>query len=1208
LEPETPFSRFGENGVIIFRFFEYITAMQPGLYLKFALNLEHLADEMIKEISKRWTDPFNAPVVIFPDPKLEQWFRLRWVQKKGVLANLNRTSIDQFLLNILVGEDNTRKKLNSDLLANVIISYLQQKTDGEFNYNLLGESVKSYLESNGALDENRLFDFANVMAGLFLEYETSRPNGFIYDSETADKAKGILDCWKQNAPKDFFITHNGTAAANESWQRKLYSALFHDGASGKSLLNQVFEKCAEKNGKKITYLTLPYLYEACKDKNGKAIFHYDSDLPVFIFGLSGMGHFYRVILQEFSSQHEVYAFIQNPCMAFWEDCSGTRKPTESMRVALPGLATDPYDESEFTDENENELLCHWGKAGRDNIKLWSIATDYNFIFDEESIADRKKEIPCDSLLHQVQWTIANRKNTFSENSDIIRKIPFEKDCSFSVTTAPSKIREVEALHSRICKLLSEKDPQGNPKATVADVLVVSPNIDDYRTAIFQVFDQTREGFHIPFNIVDSATHDSLTANALNILLSIREKGTLSRPDFFALVRNPVVQNVRNIHADEISDWESWVSNMNIYRDRTVEDNGELRREESWITATRRLLLSRFCYGDIHTDRGDISPYSDISSANDLSLYRFVDAIDSLENWMALGTDGITESNFSTIYQFLDSWLCMVNPPKELMGESIIYHSVSSARENLDYQYLAGSETISLKCISQTLMHAARGSEYSCGHLFINGLTFMKFAPNRIIPTKYLFFIGADAANFPGVRNTNTLDLRKSCRPWPGDDSIVSRNRYAFLCQLMSTSEGFFISYVNKDLQKDEEFYPSSIVNDIRVFLRNVAKSAGIDDSDILKRMWPNDSIPLDESRPWEMLFTRREIRNKNAHLDFGTDHSIVNFTPDINNEDSSRPPEQVDIYQIKKFLSDPFEFRVGEMMYFKDQKENPEKTEFEPLSIDKLQQSQLQRMLVAQKLGVFENDYLTTEKDIFSYALSRGILPKGALSTSIWENVRDSAIFFVQTIEGYYDRLNYQYGKRSIELQMNGWTLLGQIPLFAQNTHAIHLIATVSSISQRHFLSPYIQALALICEFGQKSEAVPDITIECISTRNREVKQIKQTPEQATELLENLYQKMFVEQTCENGKRYSKVIPIDFISNDDIQTYDDYIKAFGNKNTSPWTYFAGRKLFDIEKVCGFTEEDFSTLWPEETETIKNLTPDLWDSEDNMEEDINASGL
>ena len=132
------------------------------LHLKFALNLENLADEMIDEILKHWRDPFNAPIVIFPDPKLEQWFRLRWVQKKGVLANLNKSTIDRFLFDILVGKNAKLKKLSSDMLANVIIAYLQQKTDGKFNYELLGESVKAYLENDGAVDENRLFDFANV--------------------------------------------------------------------------------------------------------------------------------------------------------------------------------------------------------------------------------------------------------------------------------------------------------------------------------------------------------------------------------------------------------------------------------------------------------------------------------------------------------------------------------------------------------------------------------------------------------------------------------------------------------------------------------------------------------------------------------------------------------------------------------------------------------------------------------------------------------------------------------------------------------------------------------------------------------------------------------------------------------------------------------------------------------------------------------------
>ena len=64
------------------------------LYLKFALNLENLADEMIEAVSKAWTNPFEAPAVLFSDPKLEQWFRLKWVQKKKSLVGFNSMMID----------------------------------------------------------------------------------------------------------------------------------------------------------------------------------------------------------------------------------------------------------------------------------------------------------------------------------------------------------------------------------------------------------------------------------------------------------------------------------------------------------------------------------------------------------------------------------------------------------------------------------------------------------------------------------------------------------------------------------------------------------------------------------------------------------------------------------------------------------------------------------------------------------------------------------------------------------------------------------------------------------------------------------------------------------------------------------------------------------------------------------------------------------
>ena len=185
------------------------------LHLKFALNLEHLADEMIDAVADAWNSPFEAPIVIFPDPKLEQWFRLRWMKKKGVLANLNKSTIDRFLFDILVGDgistDDSgikvrRQKLTADMLRNVILAYLMQKdSDGKCNYELLDAEVTRYLnveykEKDGSvsykLDENHLFDFASKMASLFLEYETSRPKNF------ADKTVGLLNKWAQGTGED----------------------------------------------------------------------------------------------------------------------------------------------------------------------------------------------------------------------------------------------------------------------------------------------------------------------------------------------------------------------------------------------------------------------------------------------------------------------------------------------------------------------------------------------------------------------------------------------------------------------------------------------------------------------------------------------------------------------------------------------------------------------------------------------------------------------------------------------------------------------------------------------------------------------------------------------------------------------------------------------------------------------------------------------
>lgn len=1153
------------------------------LHLKFALNLENLADEMIEAVSASWTSPFESPIVIFPDPKLEQWFRLYWIQKKGVLANLNKKTIDSFLFDILVGDAKNKKKLGVDMLRNVIISYLNQKTGEKFNYEILDASVKTYLETDGNLDEAKLFDFANMMAGLFLEYETSRPSQFISEAKTGEPALGILDCWSQAKLQDFFIDKDGKSTPNERWQQKLYSALFHN-KNGDSLLTKVFKKSSEVSQEQINYLTLPFLYKDCIDeKTGNIKFHYEKNLPVFILGLGGMGQFYRVILHEFSKQHEVYAYIQNPCMEFWEDCTHAPKSSSQMRPVLPDIKTDADDESENIDDNENDLLRFWGKAGRDNIKLWSMASDYDFNFNDAQRQDEKELIPTDTLFHTLQWMIAHRKNSFPESVDEASLNRFKTDNTFTVTSAPTKIREIELLHTNVCKLLSGETASDKKPAKINDILVVSPNIDAYRTAIYQVFDQTQEGFRVPFCILDSAAKDSLVTDALTVLFSIREKGTLSRPEFFALVRNPVVQRVRKIKPEEIANWESWTTNTNTYRDRFIETPDGILSEKPWSGTVKRLLLAKLSYTPITCGDETFAPYSDISSSDNNSLYRFIDCIESLENWIdtdrwetEFNNPDIPPEGLTPIYHFLDSWLLMSGTAKGLEGEAVIYQTVVQAQENLKQQFYAGSTHITWKCFSQTLLFAAKSSDYSCGNIFINGITFMKFAPNRIIPAKYVFFLGADANNFPGTRNNNTLDLRKCVRPWPGDDSIVAKNRYAFLCQLMSTSEGFFISYVNKDLQKDEDFYPSSIVNDIRSFLRNSNFE------------WQESSIPLDETRPWSELYTQREIRNKNSHLRFGNDSNVCAFSI-TQNAENDKLASTVSVYQLKEFLKDPFIFRVNQIMHIEEADMDPEKTEFEPIDTDTLQRTILCRQLISQGLGIIEDPHLPDIESVKNDAISKGLIPKGFFGKKVWDKIESDAYSLQNHIENGFPSTQFEFVNQSIEIQLDGWTLVGQIRLMAKSKSDIFIIDTAGAMPRNyHFLSGYIQALALLCEFERQNDYIPNISVTIFSQSFNATVKISETPQRARKLLNAIYQKAFVQ-------KYNKLVPFDLLSNPSIKNFSEYVKLFYGENSesNPWRFFAGRKLFDIENVCGFSQENFMEEWNVAVEEQKALTPDIW---------------
>ena len=112
---------------------------------------------------------------------------------------------------------------------------------------------------------------------------------------------------------------------------------------------------------------------------------------------------------------------------------------------------------------------------------------------------------------------------------------------YEITTAPSMLREIESVHSKICLLIKDHN------ARYSDFLVVAPNISVYENAINRVFNQDKREFvSLPYVINDKKKVQTNVFNGLDTLFNIAQKKFCTRFDLFNLINNLDIKKSRNI--------------------------------------------------------------------------------------------------------------------------------------------------------------------------------------------------------------------------------------------------------------------------------------------------------------------------------------------------------------------------------------------------------------------------------------------------------------------------------------------------------------------------------------------------------------------------------------------------------------------------------------------------------------------------------------
>lgn len=1063
------------------------------LYTSFSLN--KLAEKLIEEILDSWKNPFFAPVVIFADKNLEQWFKLLWVKKNrsSVLMNLNVRPLENFIWENLAKSKTPEERMDMNILSaeifrNFIIKYLSEKEDGKFKYEELeDEEVTKYLKDKNDQDkinQIHLFDFATVMAGIFLNYESSRD-------------------------KSFLSKLNG-------WQKKLY--------------DDVKNICNENK-----YFTIFDLYnEENQNKYQK---------EVFLFGFSGIGQQYRKILKNILEDDKLHVFVQTT------------------------------DDSK---ENGNQLF-KWSDYGKENLKLWDKEDEF---IDSESSADEN------SILQKLQDNlILNRSNKDSSINEL-------RDESFSVTAVCSKRREIEVLHSRICELLKS----GRASST-SEILVCAQNINDYKVAVHQIFDAVKKDKNgkasfpqIKYKLLAENSESSNVVEALNILAGIWEKNYFSRSDFFELARNSFIQYCNNISDEEVWNWNSWIDNLHVYRDR---NDGDWEIHD-WKIAKNRLLLAKITANCFEIDDERISPYADMESQNLDSLYRFINLIDVLEDWKDFSSkDEIEPADIEKIKTLLEVLFLDKDKKTQLSEEFNDEKSIfKNVEREMDFHAKDGNKILK-KCFMLSVLATAENSDILTGKIFTEGVSFTNLKANGVIPAKYVFVLGMDSKSFPGIDVQNVLDLREKEK---GDDSIPAKNRNAFFQQLMNAEKGFYISYVSKDLQKDEEYYRADVINEIfKSFCTYV------DDAKEFRKFIERSEVfvGIDEKRDWNQLFTARQFRNKK------NGQALSNFSEDSDKENDDisaaeadenlniKMPEKVSISQLKKFLVEPFQFMVERRFCCEDDESENERIEFEPLKLGNIENAELIKEYVMNELSGGEHEISFESK-----LQDKNIRLPGFFHDKAIEEILSKGMTI---FDGLYSKVENPEnlvidGRANLKVNEK-WTLTGKVSIYEarEKSYKFFELVTGNSIHEYHYLNPYLSSLAMIADSSVAKDEDDEFSVElyAVSQNGIESKEFTVTKAKTIELLNKIYEAAFDE-----NEKNPKFMPIDDVVSGNVRkSLNDIADDRG-----PWEYFQKAKLFDFDTDLGYSDDDFENQYKAKMKEMRKFFAYMPDNTAETEND------
>ena len=777
--------------------------------LCYSNRLEVLAAELAALMRREPGDPFAPERIVVPHPTIGRWLSLKLAHALGIAANVRFELPAEFAWSIMRGV--VRELSREQPFSPSRLRWRIHDVLPEFARERHGTAVRGYLADG---DPRKRFELADRLARVFDRCLLYRPDW--------------IREWERGA--------------TPHWQARLWQVLVGAGGDPGAPGHWVAAIDTFRNALRADPLPPtrpparlaggpdPAVDSGSASGPGSGSDAARAGWPrrASFFAVPALSPSYLQMLCEAGREIELHLFMLNPCREYWGDIHSRHEAGRRTGGADPG--------ARYLTEG-NELLAAWGRAGRDTFDAFVEIASAGFDerFEPPQGGRRLAAVQRDLLdLRLASEGAEADRRLETEEAATLMGVGGRADDSIQIHVCHSPMREAEVLHDQLLRLFDDHDD-----LEPADVLVLTPALDVYRSAIEAVFGAVGR---IPLDAGPPGGGESRTLRAFLDLLDL-PGSRLGAEAVLAPLDAPAVRARFGIGEGDLPAVRGLVREAGVRWGADEAHRGAEGLPETaghtWRQGLRRLLLG-YAMPDANALVAGIVPCPaggmatgglDGGEADGELIGRFVsycEAVFDLRHRFAgeRGPAAWADTLHGVVRGFLTAgpepgggarravgaggWRAMDEVASEVQAVRAFVRDFAREAEQ------AGSPA-PFSIVRDVLHERARAVSRDAMRL-ADGVAVTALAPGRIFPAEVVCVLGMNDGAFPRSPSFPSFDVVAAGPARRGDRDVRHEDRFAFLEALLAARRCFLVTYTGRGLRDDAPTPPSVLVDEWKDYL------------------------------------------------------------------------------------------------------------------------------------------------------------------------------------------------------------------------------------------------------------------------------------------------------------------------------------------------------------------------------------------------------